>query len=486
MKQLLFLLIIFPALVYAQDCTCTSAYNWVKKTFEENDSGYQYIIDTKGEKAYDAHNLAYADKIFVTEEKTACHEIINEWLQYFRKGHIGLELLAPSDNEAKKENNDSHEKWETFSTDLTKFKAYLGKKSINDFEGIWETGPYQIAIKKEGKLYIGFIVNSEETSWKKNQVKLKITDYNGAISSQYFMFNRTSVSSNEVALFGPNNLQIGSIYLTRIYPKIKDDSSYDLHFKALNSVLPFIEELDDNTLYFRIPSFLGTVEKTAIDSVISLNKEKILSTKNLIIDIRNGTGGSDDSYYEILPFLYTNPIRRFSMEFKSTELNNQRMLDISNNEGYLVDLFGMSFDEDERIDSKKKYDTLSQNLGAFVDLDTASVSITTFDTVYPYPQNVGIIHNKENGSTDEQFLLTAKQSRKVKLYGTPTMGALDFSNLNRVASPCGDFALWYTLSKSSRIPEMAIDGKGIQPDFYINKDVPEYDWINYVSKLLNE
>ncbi|MBN8855988.1 MAG: hypothetical protein J0H07_29255 [Sphingobacteriales bacterium] len=55
-----------------------------------------------------------------------------------------------------------------------------------------------------------------------------------------------------------------------------------------------------------------------------------------------------------------------------------------------------------------------------------------------------------------------KQSRKVKLFGSTTMGALDMSNMYYVPNPCHEFELGYCLSRSMRIPGMAIDGMDIQ------------------------
>jgi len=94
-------------------------------------------------------------------------------------------------------------------------------------------------------------------------------------------------------------------------------------------------------------------------------------------------------------------------------------------------------------------------------LNKFPVRKTTLDTVYEYPKNIGIIINENNGSTTEQFLLAAKQSKKVKLFGTTTMGVLDISNMHFVQSPCEEFKLGYCLSKSMRIPHMTIDNKGI-------------------------
>ena len=106
------------------------------------------------------------------------------------------------------------------------------------------------------------------------------------------------------------------------------------------------------------------------------------------------------------------------------------------------------------------------------------------DTIYKYPHSVGVIINGGNASTTEEFLLAARQSKKVKLFGTTTMGVLDISNMYFVKSPCDEFELGYCLSKSLRIPDMAIDRKGIQPDFYISKSVNEFEWIDFVVKTL--
>lgn len=129
---------------------------------------------------------------------------------------------------------------------------------------------------------------------------------------------------------------------------------------------------------------------------------------------------------------------------------------------------------------------MQKKLGEFVNLKDSIISVEKKDTIYPYPQNVGIIINEHNGSTAEQFLLEAKQSKKVKLFGVTTFGVLDISNMYFVESPCKQFKLAYSLSRSFRIPGFTIDSKGIQPDFYIDKSIPDYEWTDYVGKILNE
>ncbi|MBW6460369.1 MAG: hypothetical protein K0B08_07315 [Bacteroidales bacterium] len=71
-------------------------------------------------------------------------------------------------------------------------------------------------------------------------------------------------------------------------------------------------------------------------------------------------------------------------------------------------------------------------------------------------------------------------------YALKQRGVLDISNMYYVESPCGEFELGYSLSRSMRIPEFSIDDKGIQPDYYLDKGIPEHKWVNYVNDILNE
>ncbi|MRT93633.1 S41 family peptidase [Ancylomarina sp. 16SWW S1-10-2] len=258
-----------------------------------------------------------------------------------------------------------------------------------------------------------------------------------------------------------------------------------LHNKYLFSKIPFIELINEHTLYLRIPSFSGK-EKSKIDSLIALNRQKILQTENLIIDIRNSGGGGDASYSELMPLLYTNPIRTPNVEYLSTKLNNQRMYEFATNTGTAI-RFGLNPTKAEMKEYQSDYDTLSNHLGEFVNLSNKKVFIRQYDTTYHYPKNVGIIINEKNVSTDEQFLLEARQSKKVKLFGTTTKGGLDFSNMYLTFySANKDFVLVYALTRSLRVPDMVVDNIGIQPDFYIDNEIPESKWIDYVNDILNE
>ena len=380
MKKYLILitLVLSSYSIFAQELNCNKIFEWTKQTFEENDAGFSYILEKKGEQAYAIHNQLIQEKVNNVTTPLECQTVMREWLSFFRSAHVEFH-------------------------------------SVKEVERLKKLG---YSKKNE--------VNIDSINFEKNS----------------------------------------------------------LYYKFLTSKTPFLESIDEQTLYLRIPSFSGN-EKSKIDSLVAFNRQKILQTENLIIDIRNGTGGSDASYSELLPILYTNPIRMPTVEYLSTELNNQRMYEFATNTGFALRI-GLNPTEEEMKELQADYDTLSNHLGEFVNLSSENVIITKYDTVYLYPKNIGIIINENNVSTDEQFLLAAKQSKKVKLFGTTTRGGLDVSNLYLTYSPNKDFILVYALSKSLRIPDFVVDDIGIKPDFYIDNEIPVSEWIDYVTEILNE
>ncbi len=482
-KKTILILLFLPLMTIGQECNCESNFNWVKTTFEENDAGFSYALETKGKAAYDSLNADFLKRVKSVSNLSECNGLLYEWLTFFRSGHIAIRGLSsqgnggpaqdatPSEDAIRAQYKDS----ERLDVDVAAFKQYLQTKTEVGYEGIWVSEPYTIGIKKEKEGYKGFIVKADGVYWTTGQVKLKIMNDGRAT---FYMRDHSAQNFDRAELIGKNYLQLGFVTLKRTEASTKEEPEVERYFQAISADNPYFEKIDTETTLLRIPRFWGS-EKKKIDSVIKANREQILATPNLIIDLRNNGGGSDSSFQQLLPILYTNPIRTVGVELLSTPLNNQRMLDFINKEEY-------GFDEDDKKWAQESYDKLSKQLGKFVDLDSTMISVDTYDTIHPLPRNIGIIINENNGSTTEQFLLAAKQSKKVKLFGTTTAGVLDISNMYFVQSPCKEFELGYSLSKSMRIPEMTIDDKGIQPDYYIAKDIPKYHWIKFVTKILKE
>ena len=76
--------------VFAQTCDCSAAFKWAKKAFEENDAGFQYIIDQKGNEAYHLHNRVSLKRIKKIINSDSCVIAVKQWAKFFRVGHFGF------------------------------------------------------------------------------------------------------------------------------------------------------------------------------------------------------------------------------------------------------------------------------------------------------------------------------------------------------------------------------------------------------------
>lgn len=482
MKKQYFLLLALTLskLTFSQNCSCADNFAWLKETFEKNDAGFQYVIDKKGEADYKKHNDIYLEKVKTITDKEICAEELLNWLRYFRRGHLWLEYIGKKDAPQKEKADvekirKQYKDWEKYAYNEKEFNSYISKLKVPGLEGVWSSPPYKIGIRKINNEYIGFILEADGIYWNKTQVKFKIKDDKGKLSATYFMQNHTASEIKEVKLIGNNYLSMEFVFFKRISPVFPSDITIDRYLKFQATDIPLFEKLSDKTVVLRIPSFDGSAKKQ-IDSVINANIKTITQTENLIIDLQNNGGGSDGSFEKLIPLIYTNPIRVVGMELLSTPLNNKRMEEFANDP---------EASEHDKKWAKEAVDKLNKNIGKFVNLDSSIVDLETSDTMYAYPKKVGIIINGGCGSTTEQFILAAKQSKKVKLFGTTTFGSLDISNMFSVKSPCNDLELGYCLSKSYRIPDFTIDGKGLQPDYYLDKEIPKFEWIDFVNKILS-
>jgi hypothetical protein len=216
--------------------------------------------------------------------------------------------------------------------------------------------------------------------------------------------------------------------------------------------------LSDSTFYLRIPSFADDRgEKT-----VKKQWSEITSRPNLIIDIRNNSGGQDDYYQLLASLLYTNPYLSKGVEWYSTE-NNIKMYEEAIKNGQIRN-------GEEGIQwTNSLLNEMKKNIGGFVIHPLmGSDKTASNDTIYPNPKRVGIIINEGNASSAEQFLLTAKESSKVILFGNcNTAGVLDYSNAIGENFPSNKYELTFPMTRSRRLPDHPIDNIGIPPDIYI-------------------
>jgi len=232
-----------------------------------------------------------------------------------------------------------------------------------------------------------------------------------------------------------------------------------------------LTQLDAETILFRLPSFEWS-ETQKIDSLATIVKKQFKETPYWIIDIRGNDGGTDYAFSNLLPFLYTNPISIMPDEYWSSK-------------GNIEILKGNLKANDLPADGKKFLNNviklMESNIGDFVNPSGKDKFITSLDSVYAYPKKIGILIDRDSKSSAESFLLRAKQSKKVTIFGENSAGSLDYANTQFFNLPCKTFNLVIAISRSKRLPLNPIDNIGITPDIAIPNSIP-----NKVNLVLRE
>ena len=231
---------------------------------------------------------------------------MNEWLHYFRKGHIGFSAMYNNNSSLSEKSKDSirvlYKNEERIDLSKTDFEHYLqeNRNKLHPIEGIWSESDYSVGIihsKESPNKFDAFIIKADSVYWLPKQKKAELTLLSDSTFDVNYLMRDHSIQRIS-ARFDGNSHKLLSMYSLWIksLPYTPFSHKDSIYMKFATSKKPYLRKLNPKTIYLRIPSFLIS-EKEAIDRLLSQNDKLIKSTKNLIIDIRNGTGGSDGSSY---------------------------------------------------------------------------------------------------------------------------------------------------------------------------------------------
>jgi C-terminal processing protease CtpA/Prc len=235
----------------------------------------------------------------------------------------------------------------------------------------------------------------------------------------------------------------------------------------------FMKPLSPDTLWLRIPDFDDRRAKPLKD-ILDANAAALASTANLVIDLRNNGGGADFVYGPLTPLLYSRPVYSVMVEMRASE-DNIALLKVAA-DGIRTQAPGVARQMDSFIER------MAVALGTFVPAGDQILFVKRLDTVMPFPKRVAVLVDNA-ASTGEQFLLEARQSRKVTLFGKEnSAGVLDFSNTVDMPTPSGRYRVFWATSRSLRLPGDPVDPDGIAPDIRIPAD--ERDPVAFAQRWL--
>jgi hypothetical protein len=225
-----------------------------------------------------------------------------------------------------------------------------------------------------------------------------------------------------------------------------------------------VEKVNQDTLLFTITDF---ADPDAIVKLVNDNRDLLASADQWIIDVRVNYGGSDSSYYPLMPYIMPEEgvelaDREDTMLFNCTHSNASRFLAET-----FPELEGIQGEEAKQF-LKVFIREWEKNKGkGFVEFDFEDIVPDTFVKGTNNPKLVAVLSDYMCGSSGDSFVELCKKSSKVRVIGRATKGLNDYANLISRNWDEG-FQFMYPTSRLSRIDRgMGMTGKGIAPDLYV-------------------
>jgi hypothetical protein len=364
---------------------------------------------------------------------------------------------------------------------LLKINSYFSQKAnrkLLKYEGYW-LNDYKnciIAIRKKIKKgiqqYEGILIEAKGS---------KLSP--GTIIFEFEEVEKNKYLTSYIDPAGEFKTHIKSVFkndstmITHPYGKWKRMSSYSDSSLTKYEKYSFVataQQLDDKNFLVTIPVNSGK-NTLIIDSLIKVNKDFILRTENLIIDIRNNSGGSVRTYSPITPLVYTKPIRKVGGYYYCVD-------DVIKMKDDYIKRTKSRWDSARLQKEEQQLQSMKDNKGGEIFTDG---EIVKHDTIFNYPKNVAIITNYGSMSAAEIMLLDFKQSNKVKLFGEPTQGAIDYLDAYTHETPVNKYFLFIpSIRRDTSYGPPLLDKTGIAPDVMIDDNVK--DWVEFVKKYYDK
>ena len=222
---------------------------------------------------------------------------------------------------------------------------------------------------------------------------------------------------------------------------------------------PLARALSDRAFLLRVPSF-AIGYKAELDALLEQHKDAIRARATLIVDVRGNTGGADSTWTHLIDPIYSQPMKRWGIRWRPTE-DNARAI-----EEQIAQLRKGSRAPAAVCEAMQQNanDMRKQRHKDLVRLGPPLVPLVTLPEVWPSPDRVAIIVDGSCGSSCENFLLAARQSSKVIVFGARTYGAIDFQNVRMADLPSGERQLRFAMSISERVFAAKQRQRGLIPN----------------------
>lgn len=459
----------FAASGNSQNCHCSANLLFLEHSVEQDYSGFQDKVNASNIRSYDQFKDSLLRRVDSSSVGLPCYRLLQAYLRFFHEPHLNIFIRTVNgylDSLRSMFRNEPR-----VPINIDSLKGAWASGSGAPLEGIWKLGDtYQLALIKDLATpgdYIGVVLKADSICWFPGQVKIRVKSLPGNKFDLTF-YGRDHTPLSPMSIVRPNSIIIdGYGTLTKVFPQADVGAIAD---SVVDEPVSF-RVLSKDACLLTIRSFDQALAKTT-DSLIKANRDLIVGTENLIIDLRGNGGGVSDSFFSLFPLIYTKSIPLDDLYLRSSQGN--------------IDLF-QKFLENPALPRVKKeamqdfIDSLKAQPGKMVLVRKGSA--IELDSILQKPKRIGVLIDYGCASATEAFLIDCHYSSKVTMFGSRTHGALDHTEVGDYRSmPCPYIYYLCPVGKRGLKIYPAIDNIGIQPDVKLDASTP--NWIAYVENYL--
>jgi hypothetical protein len=456
-------------------CACAQDFDFTSQYLEQNLPAFHEAVTPKTQPAYTQFKQQLRRALIADPVPAHCLRYLMRYVSFFHDSHTDISDGSPSGPPVK----------ETDAAAVAAFQASplfqlterirllpLNHVSGQTIEGRYRTpdSTYTIQIQRNKtplRDYVGVIVASRTPLWQPGQVKLELQRNPDGRTFHCYQYQRNHTLQAQPVVWLDYGRLRNTTWQKVEAPALPPPAAAQAHF----------QQLDATTAYLRIPSFSSTWT-SRLDSLYRHAQPAIDQSQNLIIDVRDNGGGSDQNVEPLIPFFTSGPFADDQQEeYYVTPANIQRFTE------YLHTLQQDSAHVGATTlqHTRQKLAWLRQApLYQFVP-DPVTTGRRFTNPARANPQRIVILYNQGCSSACETLLFWAKKSTKTTLVGEPSGGYVGYGNVFSVRTPCRQFQLNAT---TLRLPnQLQYEGKGVRPTVRLR---PEEDWLAQTRRLLQQ
>ncbi|PQV49451.1 peptidase S41-like protein [Jejuia pallidilutea] len=266
--------------INAQSCNCSKDFNaldiLLQKTpaYKDSKAAYQKIFQ----------NLS--SKLNTITSDYECLVLLNKLALAVNDNHINVFGMPESKGQ--------HMTNTTISLDS--LKQELSKRPFKDIEGVYKLPNYvTLGVYKHNQDYLGIILESELENWNSGEIMYTLIPYGEDLMLAIFgqQKNKRMVAVSERIKNG--------MFLKLGLRKNQDIKPY--HLAPSRDSLFIRKELNDKTTYIKSGSFNSFYPVLSDAEAFYKTLENSLSKENLIVDLRDNTGGGERNSDVLLEIL---------------------------------------------------------------------------------------------------------------------------------------------------------------------------------------